>query len=153
MNDKCAAGTGRFLEVMAAGLGYGLDQIGEAALGAGSGIKVSAMCTVFAESEVTTLVHRGEDRARIALGLHEAIVSRTLSMLMRVGARGPLVFAGGGARNPALVELVRRGFPGGHVRVPSDPQLVGALGAALLGGDPQGVDRKRVARRRARPSA
>lgn len=143
MNDKCAAGTGRFLEVMAATLGYGLEQMGEAALGAERGIRVSAMCTVFAESEVTTLVHRGEDRARIALGLHEAVVSRTLSMIRRVGAQSPLVFAGGGARNSALVELVRRDFAG-HVTVPTDPQLVGALGAALLGADPHGVARRKA---------
>jgi predicted CoA-substrate-specific enzyme activase len=132
MNDKCAAGTGRFLEVMAGTLGFELGQIGDAALGADAGIKISAMCTVFAESEVTTLVHRGEDRGRIALGLHEAVVSRTLSMLKRLQVRPPLVFAGGGAKNRALVELLRREF-GGVILVPDSPQIVGALGAALLG--------------------
>jgi (R)-2-hydroxyacyl-CoA dehydratese activating ATPase len=132
MNDKCAAGTGRFLEVMARALGFELSELGEGALSAAEGVKVSSMCTVFAESEVVGLVHKGVDRSRIALGLHEAIVTRTLSMLKRVDARPPLVFAGGVARNPAVVKLVRRGFPG-QVLVPADRQLVGALGAALCG--------------------
>ena len=132
MNDKCAAGTGRFLEVMAGTLGFDLEEIGDAALAADAGIRISAMCTVFAESEVTSLVHRGEDRGRIALGLHEAVVSRTLSMPKRLGARSPLVFAGGGAKNRALGELLRRDFVGEFL-IPDNPQLVGALGAALLG--------------------
>ncbi len=130
MNDKCAAGTGKFLEVMARALGFELDELGSAALGATGGVKISSMCTVFAESEVTSLVHRGEDRRRIALGLHEAIASRTLSSLKRIGANGPLVFAGGVARNPAMVALVRAGFEG-EVLVPEECQTVGALGAAL----------------------
>ncbi len=100
MNDKCAAGTGRFLEVMARALGFSLEEMGTAALVATSGVQISSMCTVFAESEVTGLVHRGEDRGRIARGLHEAIARRTVSALRRVGAAGPLVFAGGVARNP-----------------------------------------------------
>jgi predicted CoA-substrate-specific enzyme activase len=133
MNDKCAAGTGRFLEVMARALGYGLDEMGPAALAVTRGddaIHISSMCTVFAESEVTGLLHRGEDRARIALGLHESISRRTLGMLKRVGARAPLVFAGGVARNPAMVHLIRGAFPG-QVLTPADSQTVGALGAAL----------------------
>ena len=135
MNDKCAAGTGKFLEVMARALGYELDEMGSAALAAsenGGGAKISSMCTVFAESEVTGLLHRGEDRGRIALGLHESVARRTLGMLKRVGARGPLVFAGGVARNPAMVALIIEGF-GGGVLVPGDSQTVGALGAAIHG--------------------
>ena len=132
MNDKCAAGTGRFLEVMATALGYELDELGPAALAADSGVAISSMCTVFAESEVTGLVHRGEDRARIARGIHDAIAKRTLSSLARVRARGPLVFAGGVANNEAMVALVREGFDG-EVIVPDDAQTVGALGAALHG--------------------
>jgi (R)-2-hydroxyacyl-CoA dehydratese activating ATPase len=132
MNDKCAAGTGKFLEVMASALGFGLEELGLAALSAEGSVKVSSMCTVFAESEVTGLVHRGEDRGRIAMGLHDSIASRTLGTLARVGAAAPLVFAGGVAKNPAIVELVRAGFPG-EVLVPEEAQTVGALGAALSG--------------------
>jgi predicted CoA-substrate-specific enzyme activase len=130
MNDKCSAGTGKFLEVMARALGFSLDELGSASLAAASGVQISSMCTVFAESEVTGLVHRGEDRGRIARGLHESIARRTLSSLMRVGADGPLVFAGGVARNPAMVALVREGFAG-EVLVPDEAQIVGAYGAAL----------------------
>jgi predicted CoA-substrate-specific enzyme activase len=130
MNDKCAAGTGKFLEVMAHALGFALDEMAAAALGAEGGVAISSMCTVFAESEVTGLVHRGEDRGRIARGLHEAIAKRTLGSLARVNAQGPLVFAGGVAKNTAMVELVREGFSG-DVLVPQEAQTVGALGAAL----------------------
>jgi predicted CoA-substrate-specific enzyme activase len=132
MNDKCAAGTGKFLEVMAKALGFTLDELATASMAAGSGVAISSMCTVFAESEVTGLVHRGEDRGAISRGLHQSIVKRTLSSLGRVDARGPLVFAGGVAKNRAVVELVREGFDG-EVLVPDDAQIVGALGAALSG--------------------
>ena len=130
MNDKCAAGTGKFLEVMARALGYSLEEMAEQALAAESGVAISSMCTVFAESEVTGLVHRGEDRARIARGLHDAIAKRTLGSLKRVNAQGPLVFAGGVAKNPAMVALITGGFAG-DVRVPDEAQIVGAYGAAL----------------------
>jgi predicted CoA-substrate-specific enzyme activase len=130
MNDKCAAGTGKFLEVMARALGYTLEEMARAALEASSGVTISSMCTVFAESEVTGLVHRGEDRSRIARGLHEAIAKRTLGSLQRVRAAGPLVFAGGVAKNPAMVALITEKFAG-EVRVPEEAQIVGAYGAAL----------------------
>jgi predicted CoA-substrate-specific enzyme activase len=130
MNDKCAAGTGKFLEIMARALGYELSEMADSALAADTGIAISSMCTVFAESEVTGLVHRGEDLGRVARGLHESIAKRTLSSLKRVGAAGPLVFAGGVAKNAAMVELIRSGFSG-EVLVPEEAQTVGALGAAL----------------------
>jgi predicted CoA-substrate-specific enzyme activase len=132
MNDKCAAGTGRFLEVMARALGVELDELGAEALAADGAANVSSMCTVFAESEVIGLLHRGEPRRRIARGLHEAVARRTLASLHRVRAAPPLLFAGGGARNPALVELIGAGVGGGLLLAP-DPQTVGALGAALHG--------------------
>ena len=130
MNDKCAAGTGKFLEVMARALGYSLEEMAAASLAAEKGLAITSMCTVFAESEVTGLVHRGEDRREISRGLHESIAKRTLSSLARVSAQGPLVFAGGVAKNTAMVQLIRAGFKG-DVLVPQDAQTVGALGAAL----------------------
>ena len=134
MNDKCAAGTGKFLEVMAHALGFSLEELAAAALASESGVAISSMCTVFAESEVTGLVHRGEDRGAISRGLHQSIAKRTLSSLRRIGARGPLVFAGGVAKNPAMVAMIRDGFDG-EVVVPgeggTDSQVVGAYGAAL----------------------
>ncbi len=132
MNDRCAAGTGRFLEVMATALGLELDELGDGALRSDGAVQVSSMCTVFAESEVIGLLHRGESRERIARGLHEAIARRALAMLKRIGAEGPLLFAGGVARNPAMRQLLREGYAGPLVTV-ADPQLVGALGAALHG--------------------
>jgi (R)-2-hydroxyacyl-CoA dehydratese activating ATPase len=130
MNDKCAAGTGKFLEVMARALGFTLDEFAEAALAAETRVAISSMCTVFAESEVVGLVHRGQDRGAIAQGLQASVAKRTVSSLARVGAKGPMVFAGGVARNAAMVELVRAGFAG-DVLVPEETQTVGALGAAL----------------------
>ncbi|MEZ5125064.1 MAG: acyl-CoA dehydratase activase [Thermoleophilia bacterium] len=131
MNDKCAAGTGKFLEVMARALGFDLEYMAAEALSAtGDEVQISSMCTVFAESEVTGLVHRGTDRGAVARGLHQAIAKRTLGALKRVGATGPLVFAGGVAKNVAMVEFITLGFDG-DVLVPEEAQTVGALGAAL----------------------
>lgn len=132
MNDRCAAGTGRFLEVMAAALGLDIGELAGAALRGDQAARISSMCTVFAESEVIGLLHRGETPERIARGLHEAIARRTLAMLKRVDAAGPLLFAGGVARNPAMRRLIADGY-GDPLLDVEDPQVVGALGAALHG--------------------
>ncbi len=130
MNDRCAAGTGRFLEVMAGVLGYGLGEFGGEALAADRPAVVSSMCTVFAESEVISLLAAGEDRRRIALGLHQSIADRIWPLAARLDVRGEVVLAGGVALNPCLVELLSRKM-GQPVVVPEKPQLVSALGAAL----------------------
>lgn len=131
MNDRCAAGTGKFLEVMADALDYSLDEFGPSALRAGKSLAINAMCTVFAESEVTSLVSRGEKREDIALGLHKAVVKRAAGMIRRIWTGGPLVFAGGVARNCCIRKLLEEELQV-VVTVPDDPQIVGALGAALL---------------------
>jgi len=134
MNDRCAAGTGRFLENMARTLGMDVEEFGPHALAAGNGaVRISSMCTVFAESEVVSLIARGADSHRVALGLHQAIVDRVGGMVRRVGVQERFVFAGGVACNPCLQELfaVSLGVP---LTVPDDPQIVGALGAALHAG-------------------
>jgi activator of 2-hydroxyglutaryl-CoA dehydratase len=95
-------------------------------------IQISSMCTVFAESEATSLMARGESAANIALGLHLSIVSRTVAMLRRVGETPPVLFAGGVAHNPCIKSLLEENL-GGPVLVPDQPDLVGALGAALYG--------------------
>jgi predicted CoA-substrate-specific enzyme activase len=130
MNDRCAAGTGKFLEVMAAAMGLSLDEMGRIAMETESEVKISSMCTVFAESEVTGLIARGTPRPEIARGLHEAICDRAVSLLKRVGVENEVVFAGGVARNPCLCSLLedRLGLP---LLIPENPQIVGALGAAL----------------------
>jgi predicted CoA-substrate-specific enzyme activase len=130
MNDKCAAGTGRFLEVMAAALGYTLDEFSAAALSAGRVEKINNMCTVFAESEVISLTARGAARHEVALGIHKAVASRSVALLMRVSPPREVFFAGGAALNECMRELIGREF-GAPVFVPADPQLVGAFGAAL----------------------
>ena len=130
MNDRCAAGTGKFLEVMAAAMSLSLEEMGNIAMQTKSEVKISSMCTVFAESEVTGLIARGTPRPEIARGLHEAICDRASALLKRVGVEKEVVFAGGVARNPCLKALLeeRLGYP---LLVPDNPQIVGALGAAL----------------------
>ena len=132
MNDRCAAGTGKFLEFMAVALQVPLESFGEFALRSDRRIQISSMCTVFAESEATSLMARGERPENIAMGLHMAIVQRTAAMLKRVGLSGPIVFAGGVAHNPCVVRLLEEQLEQ-PVMVPDNPDMVGALGAALYG--------------------
>ena len=134
MNDRCAAGTGKFLEIMARSLGYCLEDFGPAALEARKDIQISSMCTVFAESEVTGLVAKGEDRREIALGLHSSVVRRALGMLKRISVNDGIVFAGGVARNPCMSHLLEKALER-KILIPENPQMVGALGAALLAGE------------------
>jgi len=140
MNDRCAAGTGKFLEFMATALQIPLESFGDFALRADKRIQISSMCTVFAESEATSLMARGERPENIAMGLHSAIVQRTLSMLGRVGKDAPLIFAGGVAHNPCVRTLMEEGLKFLPL-VPENPDMVGAIGAALYGngGSEKGV--------------
>jgi predicted CoA-substrate-specific enzyme activase len=131
MNDRCAAGTGKFLEVMAKALGFRIDELGEEALKSRSPTKINSMCTVFAESEVVSLIAKGEDRCDIAYGIHEAISERIVAMTNRMGVVGNLVFAGGVAYNKCIRHILEKKLDI-KIHVPHDPQIVGALGAALL---------------------
>lgn len=132
MNDRCAAGTGKFLEIMALSLQVPLEDFGAFAQAADRRIAINSMCTVFAESEATSLMARGERPQNIAMGIHLAIMQRIASMLRRVGLAAPLVFAGGVARNPCAVALLRE-LTETDCFIPPDPDLVGALGACLHG--------------------
>jgi predicted CoA-substrate-specific enzyme activase len=134
MNDRCAAGTGKFLEIMAKALGFAIDDFGGQALLAKSDLTISSMCTVFAESEVTSLIARGRDRRDIARGLHASVVRRAAGMLSRVSSEGRIVFTGGAAKNPCLRQLLEAQL-GRKILVGADPQMTGALGAALLAGE------------------
>lgn len=131
MNDRCAAGTGRFLEVMASTLGFEISRFGREALLAERGVKINSMCTVFAESEVVSLLAKKEKPRNVALGLHEAIAEKIYSMVKRVGLEGDVVFSGGVAYNPCVRELLERRLER-PLLVPDRPELVGALGAALI---------------------
>jgi predicted CoA-substrate-specific enzyme activase len=131
MNDRCAAGTGVFLELIAKTLGYDLEEFGKDALEAQERVQINSMCTVFAQSEVTSLMARGKKRKEIALGIHLAVLNRTLSLFKRVSIQSEIVFAGGGARNLCLRTLLTDAL-GEEIKVPPDPQLTGAYGAAIL---------------------
>jgi predicted CoA-substrate-specific enzyme activase len=130
INDRCAAGTGRFLEVMAHSFEIEIGEFGNFALMAATLIKINSMCTVFAESEVISLLAKGVDPRSIALGIHQSIVERIEPMINRIGAREPILFAGGGALNPCLANLLGKRV-GSNLIVPENPQIIGALGAAL----------------------
>ena len=134
MNDRCAAGTGMFLEVIAKTLGYDLDEFGKEALNAKANIQINSMCTVFAQSEVTSLLAKRQGRKDISRGIHMAILNRTLSLLKRVSTEPDIVFAGGVAKNPCLKYLLDTTL-GSEVRIPDDPQMVGAYGAAIIARD------------------
>ncbi|MBU0515196.1 MAG: 2-hydroxyglutaryl-CoA dehydratase [Proteobacteria bacterium] len=131
MNDKCAAGTGRFLEVMADKLEVGLDQMGPLSLTAKREIEISSVCTVFAESEVVSLVAQDEPVADIIRGLHRAIVNRIWNMVQLVGVNPEVTMTGGVAKNSGVVALLEDKIKA-KINISDEPQIVGALGAALL---------------------
>ena len=131
MNDRCAGGTGRFLENIARVYGMSVQQFAEhAQLADSADLRLSSTCAVFAESEVISLIGRGEDSRRVAMGVHRTILFRTSAMLRRVGIEERFVFAGGVARNSCFVKLLEKEF-NIKATVPDSPQTVGALGAAL----------------------
>lgn len=134
MNDRCAAGTGKFMEIMARALGFTIESFGEQALLAKKDLSISSMCTVFAESEVTSLIAKGQDPKVIARGLHLSVINRVVGMINRVSSEGDIVFTGGVAKNTCMSLLLKEKLDR-KVRIPADPQLVGALGAALLAGE------------------
>lgn len=130
MNDRCAAGTGRFLEVMATALSYPMDEFVRASQQASGSRNINAMCTVFAESEVISATARGADRAELARGLHESVARRAVSMMGRLPLEEEIVFCGGGALNACLLELISQEI-GRQIQRPANPQIVAALGAAI----------------------
>ncbi len=132
MNDKCAAGTGRFLEVLAQKLELSYDAFVEEALKSDTLLHMSSTCAVFAESEVVGLLARGEAKADVAAGAHDAIAGRIASMIRRTGGSSRFAFVGGGSLNGALLRAMEEHL-NAEVTVPASPQLVVALGAAVVG--------------------
>jgi predicted CoA-substrate-specific enzyme activase len=130
MNDKCAAGTGRFLEVILGRLHVPLEEVADWAARAESAVAVSSTCTVFAESEVISLVAEGRPAEGIVRGLHQALASRVASLARGRPGTGAVLLSGGVALNAAMVAALGEAL-GRPVRVLPEPQLVGALGAAL----------------------
>jgi predicted CoA-substrate-specific enzyme activase len=131
MNDKCAAGTGRFLEVMAKALELKSDDLGSIAMTSKNPATISSVCTVFAESEIVSLRGEGKNREDIVAGIHRAIASRINSMIIQIGCEDPVVLTGGVARNKGFVRALENEMKR-SVKVPEYPQLTGALGAALI---------------------
>ncbi|WP_026485779.1 acyl-CoA dehydratase activase [Caldanaerobius polysaccharolyticus] len=131
MNDRCSAGTGRFLEVMARALEIPLERMGEEAQKATEEINITSICTVFAESEVVSLIAQNKKRADIVKGLHNSVAAKAIGLLDRVGRKGAYMMTGGVAKNRGVVEAIEQKI-GEKVYVPEEPQIVGALGAAIL---------------------
>jgi (R)-2-hydroxyacyl-CoA dehydratese activating ATPase len=132
MNDKCAAGTGRFLEVIADALGVPLEELGELSLTAQKAAVISNTCTVFAEQEVISQLAGGESVANLVAGIHEAIATRVYSMVNKLKIEPDVAITGGGAKNIGLLKALEAKF-GSPVLVPPEPLLTGAIGAALIG--------------------
>ncbi len=132
MNDKCAAGSGRFLEVIAPTLGLKLEELGELSLKSSRKVKLSSTCTIFARHEVISLLSEGTPLEDVVAGLHDAIASRVVRMVRRLKIEPDVVFTGGVAKNIGMVKAVRENL-GCEVLVPEEPLLSVALGAALLG--------------------
>ena len=136
-NDRCAAGTGRFFEAMARVLDCGLEGLSELSLQAKRPAIITSQCSVFAESEVITLVNEGVELADIAAGLHNSIAGRLNSMVRKVGLVEDVALTGGCAKNEGLAKALE-GKLGVSVRkLPQDPQIAGAVGAALIAREKQ----------------
>ena len=135
MNDKCAAGTGRFLEVMARALELDLDAFGRLSVQAQAPASISSLCTVFAESEVISLIAKGEKRTNIIAGIHDAIASRVAAMAGRIGLTAPVMMTGGVARNIGVVRALENKLKM-PVEVSDHAQVNGAIGAALIAARP-----------------
>jgi predicted CoA-substrate-specific enzyme activase len=131
MNDKCAAGTGRFLGAASSALAIPLDQLGPTALRGERPVKISTTCTVFAESEVLSWLGKGKKIEDILLGVHQSIAARSAGLLRRVGVEDEVTFTGGVARNTAMIETLNQRL-GLEVNVSEESHFMGALGAALF---------------------
>jgi len=131
LNSKCASGTGSFLWSMTKVIEASFEEMTLLSSGIEHGTKISNYCAVFAESEVISKIHGGEPKPRIVAGIYDAVVDRLLEQLNRIGIKDEVVITGGVARNLGLIRALERRI-GRKVRVPQDPQIVGALGAALF---------------------
>lgn len=132
MNDRCAAGTGRFLEIMARALKIDLKSFGDFTTSAKTPCPINSTCIVFAESEVISLLAAGETKADIAAGLHNSIARRVGNMAKRVGLKKNITFVGGAAKNIGLQQALEDNLKQRFIPISFDPQMTGALGAAVI---------------------
>jgi benzoyl-CoA reductase subunit D len=134
INEKCAAGAGAFTEAMARALEVKLEELGELSLKSTQAIPMNAQCTVFAESEVVTLLHRKTSKADMARAIHDAIADRITSMVRRVGIEQTIALIGGVARNVGFVKSLKEDLESDLI-IPEEPEYISALGAALSATD------------------
>ncbi len=132
VNEKCAAGAGAFTESMSRALELSLDEFAKISLESDREIAMNAQCTVFAESEVVSLLHSNVPKKDIARAIHDAIASRIGAMVRRVGLNQDVVVIGGLAKNVGFIDSLKRNL-GSEILVPEDPEFGSAIGAALLG--------------------
>lgn len=130
MNDKCSAGTGRFLEVMAGILNMDIREFSEAGLKAEECYKISSTCTVFAESEVISGIAKGIPRENIVAGICQSIVDRIQGLAGKISCEGTVILTGGVAKNKTVVAYMKKRWP--NILIPEEPQIIGALGAGLI---------------------
>ena len=130
MNDKCAAGTGRFLEMIARTLEVSLDELGAIALTSTEEIEITSMCSVFAESEVISLIANNKEKNDISNGVCNAIAGKAYGLLRRIGLEPGFMMTGGVAKNPGVVRAVEKKL-GEKLYICEEPEIVGATGAAL----------------------
>jgi predicted CoA-substrate-specific enzyme activase len=133
-NDKCAAGSGLFLETMSQVLATPLELMGELSLKADGCEEVSSICAVFAESEVISHIHKGVPKQHILVGIHKAVTTKIMELLGLVGVNKDVILTGGVAKNQAIVHELEKKI-GLNIFIAPEPQIVGALGAALLARD------------------
>lgn len=135
INEKCAAGAGAFTEAMARALEVKLEEFGELSLKSTKSIQMNAQCTVFAESEVVSLVHSGATKEDIAKAVHDAMASRIVSMVRKIGVEKDIAFIGGVAKNKGFINSLKNELEIDNLLVPENPEYVSALGAALVAVD------------------
>lgn len=131
MNDKCAAGTGRFLEVMANAMEVPLDQMGDFSKTSTKPVKISSICTVFAESEVISMIARQEKREDIIAGIHDSAAARVAVLARKIKLKGPIMMTGGVAKNRGMVAAIEKHI-GMKIMIGDTPQENGAIGAAVM---------------------
>ncbi len=131
VNDKCASGSGAFMEAMARALSMTIGEFGAAGLGGSGELRLNSRCAVFAESEVVGLIHQNIPREDIAWAIHDMIAQKASGLLKKLGDFGEAAFFGGAAQSPAMREAVFRHLGGARLIVPDEPASTGALGAAL----------------------
>ena len=131
MNDKCAAGTGRFLELIAMVMNLPLEELGKLSLEAKEEVRINSTCAVFAKSEVASLIRLGRDKRDILAGIHTTVANKVYNLLRKIGIEKDFAITGGIGKNIGVVRKVEE-LVGLKALVPEEPQIVGALGAALF---------------------